>query len=368
MSGISAEVAAYDYELPPHRIASRPPEQRTDSRLLVVDRSVGSFRDALFPDLLDQIRPGDTLVVNDTRVFPARLIGKKPTGARAEILLLRPWEDGRPHLCADGVTHVCEDGGVHPWRWVALVRPGSKLKPGRSVRVAPGFSVAIRESLPGGERIVELEGADETDPWALIEEHGSIPIPPYLGRGDDEQDRRRYQTVYAQARGSVAAPTAGLHFTPGLLEKIEAAGARIVCITLHVGFGTFRPVTSELIEDHSVDAEQWYVSAEAAETLNATRSGGGRIIAVGTTTCRVLETIAGPDGFRSGTGWTDLFIRPPHEFRGVDALVTNFHLPRSSLLMLVSAFAGRTRILEAYAHAIENGYRFYSYGDAMVIL
>ncbi|MFW6084530.1 MAG: tRNA preQ1(34) S-adenosylmethionine ribosyltransferase-isomerase QueA, partial [Gemmatimonadota bacterium] len=253
-----------------------------------------------------------------------------------------------------------------PGRWEALVRPGGKLKPGRVVDVAPGFRVHIEDSAPGGGRIVRLEG--EADPWTLIQRHGQMPLPPYIEREPDASDRERYQTVYAARRGSVAAPTAGLHFTDGLLRRLEEAGVRLVRVTLHVGVGTFRPVEAERPEDHELHAERYEVSAAAAAALNEVREAGGRVWAVGTTSVRTLETVCGADGrFRAGDGWTELFIRPGHRFRGVDALVTNFHLPRSSLLMLVSAFAGRERVLAAYRHAVERRYRFYSYGDAMVV-
>lgn len=335
----------YDYELPPELIASRPAARRDGSRLLALEPG-GALRDRAFPDLLDYLQPGDALVLNDTRVFPARLVGRKPTGAAAEVLLVRP--------------------GSEPDLWEALVRPGGKLKPGRIVEVAPGFRVIVEDSVAGGGRLVRLEG--DGDPMELIERHGRVPLPPYIDREDDAGDRDRYQTVYATHRGSVAAPTAGLHFTPELLDRITAAGVRLVRLTLHVGIGTFRPISAELVEDHELHEESYEVSHEAADALNAARAAGGRIWAVGTTAVRTLETVVGPDGvFTSGAGWTGLFIRPPHEFRGVDALVTNFHLPRSSLLVLVSAFAGRERVLVAYRHAVRERYRFYSYGDAMVI-
>lgn len=335
----------FEYDLPPELIASRPAPRRDASRLLVLSPD-GGLEDRHFPDLRDLVDSGDALVLNDTRVFPARLTGRKPTGAAAEILLVRPRPD--------------------PGHWEALVRPGGKLKPGRVVDVAPGFRVAIEDSAPGGGRVVRLEG--DADPWTLIERYGEVPLPPYIDRAPDASDRERYQTVYAAHRGSVAAPTAGLHFTDELLGDLESAGVRLVRVTLHVGIGTFRPVDAERPEDHELHAERYSVSDDAAASLNAVREGGGRIWAVGTTSVRTLETVCDETGrFEPGDGWTDLFIRPGYDFRGVDALVTNFHLPRSSLLMLVSAFAGRERVLAAYRHAVERRYRFYSYGDAMVI-
>lgn len=358
---------AYDYELPPELIASRPAERRDASRLLVVDRARRRFTDAAFPGLLERLSPGDAVVVNDSRVFPARLLGRKPTGARAEILLLRPESAGLEPFAP------FDEAGTRLWR--AMVRPGGKLKPGRTVDIADGFAVEILDTAPDGTRLVRLAG--DEDPWSLIQRHGRVPLPPYIireGARRDPEDRERYQTVYAAPAGSVAAPTAGLHFTREMLAAIEARGVRRVSLTLHVGFGTFRPVTAERIDEHEVAPEAYGFSASAAEALNATRAAGGRVFAVGTTSCRVLETVAaggrtGPEGarFEPGRGWTSLFIRPPHTFRAVDALVTNFHLPRSSLLMLVAAFAGRDLVLEAYAHAIRERYRFYSYGDAMVI-
>lgn len=339
----------YDYDLPAELIASRPTPARDGSRLLIVDPN-GAFIDRKFPDLVDYLTSGDALVLNQTRVFPARLVGRKPTGAAAEVLLVRPRTDLDP------------SGAV----FEALVRPGGKLKPGRTVEFATDFRAVIEDSAPGGGRIVRLEGDGDT--WGLIEKYGHVPLPPYIARDDDESDRERYQTVYAVHRGSVAAPTAGLHFTPELLDRLERAGVHLVRITLHVGVGTFRPVSAARPEDHEMHGEWYRVASEAARTLNEVRDAGGRIWAVGTTSVRTLESALGDDGrFVANEGWTDLFIRPPYEFRAVDALVTNFHLPRSSLLMLVSALAGRERILAAYEHAVRKGYRFYSYGDAMVI-
>ncbi len=353
------ELWDYDFDLPPHLIASRPTDRRDASRLLEVDRSAAGLEDRRFFDLPDLLARGDALVLNDSRVFPARLLGEKPTGARAEVLLLRPHapDDARP---IEAFRHEA------PREWEAIVRPGGKLKPGRRVRVAADFEIEILSSGPDGTRIVRLEGGE--DPWALIERYGRVPLPPYLGRADDPLDRDRYQTIYAAERGSVAAPTAGLHFTPRLLARIRAAGVEVVRVTLHVGPGTFRPVSEAQLTSGRLHREAFRVGPEAAERLESVRSTGGRIWCVGTTSCRVLETAVGPDGsFRHGQGWTDLFIRPPYRFRAVDGLVTNFHLPGSSLLMLVAAFAGVDRIRSAYAHAVERGYRFYSYGDAMVI-
>ena len=266
-----------------------------------------------------------------------------------EVLLLRP---------------VSEGPGERQWR--ALVKPGGKLKPGREVQVGDGFRVVVEDSLEDGSRRVRLEG--EGDPWRLVERYGEMPLPPYIRRPGEDSDRERYQTVYARERGSVAAPTAGLHFTPGLLEQVEALGVSLVRVTLHVGVGTFRPVDAERVEAHRMHAERYSLTEAAARLLNRTRGGGRRVWAVGTTSARTLETVVGPDGtFTAGEGWTDLFIHPPYRFRAVDGLLTNFHLPRSSLLMLVSALAGRDRVLDAYRHAVDRRYRFYSYGDAMLV-
>jgi len=366
----------FEYDLPGALVARHPAARRDESRLLALDRATGEMRDIRFRDLAGLVPPGDALVLNDSRVFPARLRGRKPTGAAAEILLLEPAGDAGPagaaHADRPGASRGAADlrpGGTEagPRVWRALVRPGGKLRPGRRVVVGEGLEVAILDSTPDGGRIVRLEG--EEDPWALIERHGEMPIPPYLDREPEAGDRERYQTVYAECTGSVAAPTAGLHFTPGLLEELEGRGVEIVRLTLHVGIGTFRPVEAERPEDHELHSERYTVTEAAAARLNGVRSAGGRIWAVGTTSTRTLETVTDAEGrVHSGSGRTELFIRPPYSFRAVDRLVTNFHLPRSSLLMLVSALAGRERVLDAYRHAIERGYRFYSYGDAMVVL
>ncbi len=289
-------------------------------------------------------------MVNDTRVFPARLVGRKPTGARAEVLLLRQLPEE-----PDGRT------------WQALVRPGGKLKPGRVVEIADGFEIRVEDSLADGSRRVRLEG--DGDPWALVERYGEVPLPPYIRRAGTAADRERYQTVYARERGSVAAPTAGLHFTAGMIEQTEALGVSVVPVTLHVGVGTFRPLDAEVVEEHRMHSEWYEMSAASARLLNRTRAAGRRVWAVGTTSARTLETVVSPDGsFVAAGGWTDLFIYPPYHFRAVDGLLTNFHLPRSSLLMLVAALAGKERVLAAYRHAIEQRYRFYSYGDAMLVV
>lgn len=348
MSTPGSRTSDYDFPLPPELIAQAPAERRDASRLLVVDRATGALAHRVFSDLVDYVPAGDALVVNETRVFPARLVGRKPTGARAEILLLTPH-------------------GGDEREWTALVRPGGKLKPGRTVEIGPGLAVEIVASTPGGERIVRLH--TDLPLSEALDRYGEIPLPPYVERKATEEDRERYQTVYARERGSVAAPTAGLHFTPGLLAALEANGVRIVRLVLHVGVGTFRPVETDDPAEHRMHSEWYHVSAAAAEALNDVRSSGGGIWAVGTTVTRTLETVADEGGVvHAGEGWTDIFIRPPHRFRAVDHLVTNFHLPRSTLMMLVSALAGYETIMAAYAEAVSRRYRFFSYGDAMLIL
>ncbi len=370
--------ADFDYDLPDGRIARFPTDRRDESRLLAVRRGAGGgegrLEDRRFRELADLVPAGDALVLNDTRVLPARLLGTKPTGADGEVLLLRPLEEEPGEAGArdaeDAGAGAAGPGGRRSGpgrRWRALVRPGGKLKPGRTLVVADDLRVEIEDFAGGGGRIVRLEG--EGDPRALIERHGEMPIPPYLDRPSVPLDRERYQTVYAEEEGSVAAPTAGLHFTDELLERLEAKGVRLVRITLHVGVGTFRPVDAERPEDHELHEERYEVRTEAARALNEVRDGGGAIWAVGTTATRTLETVADDAGrIRPGSGVTDLFIHPPHRFRAVDRLITNFHLPRSSLLMLVSAFGGHERTMRAYRHAVEAGYRFYSYGDAMAVV
>jgi S-adenosylmethionine:tRNA ribosyltransferase-isomerase len=340
--------SAYDYDLPADRIAQHPADARDRSRLLVVPRGEGPFRHLEFRDLVGMVAPGDAVVLNETRVFPARLRGRKPTGAPAEVLLLHP-------VTAD------------EREWEALVRPGGKLKPGREVEIAAGFRIRVLDSAPGGGRLVRLETA--LAPRAAIERWGEMPLPPYIERAAGAADRERYQTVFARAAGSVAAPTAGLHFTPSLLDALREKGVAVVTLVLHVGVGTFRPVDFEELDRHEMHAEWYEVPAGSADRLNEVRARGGAVWAVGTTVARTLESVTdAAGGVRAGSGWTDLFIRPPYRFKGVDRLVTNFHLPRSTLLMLVSAFAGHDRTMAAYREAVAQGYRFYSYGDAMVIV
>ncbi|MQA91574.1 MAG: tRNA preQ1(34) S-adenosylmethionine ribosyltransferase-isomerase QueA [Gemmatimonas sp.] len=338
----------YDFDLPQRLVAQTPAERRDVSRLLTLDRSTGEIGDRIFSDLLDLIPSGDVLVLNETRVFPARLRGRRPGGGEAEVLLLHPESDD-------------------PSIWVALVRPGVKLRPGRIIDVGAELRVGILDVAPDGNRVVRLD--TDLPIEKALERYGEVPLPPYIRRRPGPEDQERYQTVYARQTGSVAAPTAGLHFTPELLGRIEARGVTIARLVLHVGIGTFRPVASDDPEAHRMHAEWYRVPVDAAEAINRVRRSGGHVWAVGTTTVRTLETVATAEReVRTGEGWTDIFIRPPHEFRAVDRLITNFHLPRSTLLMLVAAFAGYDLTMQAYRTAIALGYRFFSYGDAMVIL
>ena len=346
------DISEFDYELPSEFIAQVPPPERGSSRLLTLDRQSGRRDHATIDRLPDLLRPGDLMVVNDSKVFPARLLGERvPTGGVVECLLLR---------------HADDD------RWDALVHPGQKLRPGCRVvfrRAGRELHGEILERRYYGRRIVRLWTEDHSEVPAAIEAIGHVPLPPYIRRPDEPADRERYQTVYAREGGSVAAPTAGLHFTPESLDALQARGVERVAITLHVGYGTFKPVRVERVEDHTVDPETFTISEAAAAAISGAVAEGRRVVAVGTTTTRALESAARPGERRVAptSGRTDLFIHPGFEFRVVGALLTNFHLPRSSLLMMVCAFAGRPAVLAAYREAVERGYRFYSYGDAMLI-
>jgi len=360
-------IADYEYDLPPDRIARYPAERRDESRLLVVPPGPRPLRHLRFREVTKLFRPGDLLVVNESRVRPARLLGRKPTGAPAEILLLGPVavdieqrSDAQPPVGVGPAPGESSD-------WIALVRPGGKLKPGRRVEVAEDLWVEILDSAPGGGRVVRLHARGSVE--AAVERHGHMPLPPYIDREDEPLDRERYQTVYARAPGSVAAPTAGLHFTDALLARIEAMGVARAAVTLHVGVGTFRPVEVDDPDSHEMHHEAYDVPLETADAIDRARVAGGRVWAVGTTVVRTLEAVAdGRGGVVAGAGVTDLFIRPPFGFQVVDGLLTNFHLPRSTLLMLVAAVAGYERTMEAYRTAVSEGYRFYSYGDAMAVL
>jgi S-adenosylmethionine:tRNA ribosyltransferase-isomerase len=352
-------VSDFDFDLPESLIAQEAAE-RGQSRLLVLRRDAGSVEHAMFADLGRYLRRGDLLVVNDTRVFPARLLGRRdPSGGEVECLLMgrpRPLENAEP--------------GAEEWD--ALVHPGQKLKPGARI-VFDGDGLTLYGEILArrfqGRRTVRLWTGDAGGVAAAVDRIGHVPLPPYNKRDDRPADRERYQTVYAAERGSIAAPTAGLHFTPAQLADLRAAGIEQATVTLHVGYGTFKPVRVDRVEDHEVDPESYSVSPTAAEALTRARREGRRIVAVGTTTVRVLESleILPAGDVRPGAGDTRLFIHPGHEVRLVDGLVTNFHLPRSSLLILVAAFAGRERVLAAYREAVAHGYRFYSYGDAMFV-
>ncbi|WP_055105124.1 tRNA preQ1(34) S-adenosylmethionine ribosyltransferase-isomerase QueA [Paenibacillus ihumii] len=339
-------VDLYDFELPEELIAQTPLADRTASRLLTLNKATGEVQHHLFPAILDYLRPGDTLVLNDTRVIPARLFGvKQDTGAKAEVLLLK-------NLGGD--------------RWEALVKPGKKLKAGAVITFGDELQAMIESEGDMGERVLTFSYKGIFN--EILDRLGQMPLPPYIKEKLD--DRERYQTVYSKHEGSAAAPTAGLHFTNELLEQVRAKGVDIAFITLHVGLGTFRPMSAERVEDHVMHEEYYVVSEETAELLNATKQRGGRIIAVGTTSARTLETVAGQcEGgpVAPMSGWTGIFIYPGYEFKLVDALLTNFHLPKSTLVMLVSALAGRERILAAYRQAVEQKYRFFSFGDAMFI-
>jgi S-adenosylmethionine:tRNA ribosyltransferase-isomerase len=339
-------LAAYEFVRPPGQIAQEPLRERDASRLLRLERASGLVDHHHFRDLPGLLRPGDLLVLNRSRVFPARLLGRRPGGGAAEILLVRRRE---------------------ATVWDAMVRPGRRLHPGATVDLAPGFAARIEAAETGPTRLVRLL-ADSGAVDDAIERHGHVPLPPYIHRGDTSADRDRYQTVFAAEPGSVAAPTAGLHFTPALLARLAERGILTTTVVLHVGPGTFRPVEVDDVREHRVDPERFVVPEQAATAFDLARAEGRRVIAVGTTATRTLESAVGPDGrLKPGAGETDLVIVPGHHFRAVDALITNFHLPRSSLLLLVCAFAGRRPTLSAYDEAIRAGYRFYSYGDAMFV-
>ena len=341
-------VDEFDYELPPELIAQEPLPQRDASRLMVVDRETGRWEHARFRDLPRYLRPGDCLVLNDTRVRPARLYGRRPGGGRVEFLLVQPLQDDR---------------------WLALVRPGRRLRQGTVALCGEErpLRVEVEEVRESGERVVRLVAPPGETLEETLHRLGRVPLPPYIRT--ELKDPERYQTVYAREEGAVAAPTAGLHFTPELLDRLRAMGVHIATLTLHVGVGTFRPVTAERVEEHVMHAEYYRVEPAAAETINAARARGGRVVAVGTTVTRTLETVADPQGrVRPGSGWTDLFIYPGYRFRAIDGLITNFHLPRSTLIMLVAALLGRERTLAAYREAVARRYRFFSFGDAMLIL
>ena len=332
------------YDLPEELIAQTPLERRDGSRLMVLNRETGEIQHKHFYDVIDYLNPGDCLVMNDSRVLPARLMGHRPTGGVVEVLLLRD------------LGNKC---------WECLCKPGRKMQVGNEVIFGDGeLTAVVREVQEDGNRVVEFryEGIF----LEVLERLGKMPLPPYIK--EELQDQERYQTVYSKVLGSAAAPTAGLHFTPELLEKIQAKGVNIGYVTLHVGLGTFRPVKEDEITDHEMHSEYCVISQETADLINRTKANGGRCICVGTTSCRTLESWAAEDGhMEAKAGWTNIYIYPGYRFKVMDGLVTNFHLPESTLIMLVSAFAGREHVLAAYEEAVREKYRFFSFGDAMFL-
>lgn len=337
----------YNFDLPPELIADKPLETRSASRMLTVNRSAGTFDDDVFERLPEILRSDDLLVVNNTKVFPARLLGNTDSGAHVEIFLIGEEADGT---------------------WIALARPGKRLRSGKRVTFDERLSAEVVEKLDDGRIKIRFNASG--DLMAEIDRLGRTPLPPYIKRDSNaiDTDRERYQTIYASNRGAIAAPTAGLHFTPEIIAALRGRGIEIAEVTLHVGYGTFEPVRTEDLSRHSVSPERFSISAEAAASINAARSAGRRLVAVGTTTTRTLEFMISKYGeFKHDAGYADLTITPGYRFKAVDALLTNFHLPQSSLLILVSAFAGRELIMRAYRHAVEEKYRFYSYGDCMLI-
>ena len=338
--------ADFDFDLPEELIAQTPLEKRDASRLLVVDKETGAFSDQHFDQIIDQLQPGDALVMNNTRVLPARLYGIKPeTGGHVELLLLKNTQG--------------DD-------WEVLAKPAKRLRVGSQISFGDGrLTATVIEELEHGGRIVRF--SYEGIFLEVLESLGEMPLPPYIH--EKLADRERYQTVYAKENGSAAAPTAGLHFTEELLEQIAAKGVKLVYLTLHVGLGTFRPVSVDSLDDHEMHSEFYSLSEEAAQTLRQVKANGGRVIAVGTTSIRTLETIGSKfqGQIQADSGWTNIFIKPGYDWKVVDAFSTNFHLPKSTLVMLVSAFAGRSLTLKAYEHAIAERYRFFSFGDAMFI-
>jgi len=340
-------VKDFDYLLPQELIARHPANQRDESRLMLLNRSTGEIGEDRFGNIAAHLSPGDLLVMNDTRVIPARIFGHRESGGKVEIFLVR-------RTAGD------------PECWSCLLRASKKFREGQSIILAEGMTAIIGARQGDDSWQIEFRGIEPFEAW--LEREGHIPLPPYLQREDDEQDRERYQTVYARTPGAVAAPTAGLHFTRQLLTGLEGKGIETARLTLHTGLGTFLPVRVERVQEHRIHTEQYSLPKATADAVRAAKARGNKVVAVGTTTARTLEYAADNDGtVRAGDGEADIFIYPGYRFKVVDALVTNFHLPESTLLMLVSAFAGRERVMEAYREAVRRGFRFYSYGDAMLI-
>lgn len=340
-------ISEFDYDLPEHLIAQEPLESRTGSRMFAVDRKQRTFSDDVFARFPEYLKKGDVLVLNNTKVFPARLFGRSETGAGVEVFLVRQTGE---------------------FEWETLARPARRLKVGRHVSFDEGLAAQILEKTDEGRVVVRFEAAGNFE--EIIDRIGKTPLPPYIKRDQSvHDDRERYQTVFAKSRGAIAAPTAGLHFTKEVLDQVRARGVTVAEITLHVGYGTFEPVRVQDLAEHRVMPEQFEIPPEAAEILNHAKSSGRRIIAVGTTTTRALETaLSRGKSFIAGKSTADLTITPGHKFKAIDGLLTNFHLPKSSLLVLVSTFSGHQLIMEAYRHAVAAGYRFYSYGDCMLIV
>jgi len=341
------KLSDFKYELPEELISQYPADKRDQSRLMVLNRQDESIEERVFSDVTDYIEEGDCLVVNETKVFPARIMGTKDkTDAKVEIFLLRELEQGM---------------------WEVLVRPARKVRVGNRLTIGDKLVCDVIDNTVSGGRVVKF--FYEGDFFEIVEKVGKSPLPPYINRESEPEDKERYQTVYARVRGAVAAPTAGLHFTNKLLDKLKKKGVKIVPLILHLGLGSFRPVMVEDLSRHKMDSEYYEISEEAAETINETILNGKNVVAVGTSSVRSLESVVTSEGLvKSSSGWTDKFIYPPYEIKIVKKLITNFHLPNSTLLMLVSAFAGKDFIFRAYQEAIEKKYKFYSYGDAMMIL
>lgn len=340
-------VKDFTYFLPPELIARRPLRERDGSRLMLLDRHTETIEEDSFKNIAGYLRSGDLLVMNDTKVIPARLFGVKPSGGRVEIFLLRRFPGA-------------------PEQWECLLKASKKFRDGQEILLESGMAATVLTRSGAEKWLVEFSGCEPFDTW--LDREGHIPLPPYLQRKDCSEDRERYQTVVARNPGAVAAPTAGLHFTPELLALLAAKGVETAFLTLHTGLGTFQPVRVERVEEHHIHSERYIISPETAALINCTKAAGGRVVSVGTTSARAMEYSAGNSGdVLSGEGDADIFIHPGYRFKVVDALITNFHLPESTLLMLVSAFAGRELVLEAYKEAVKRGFRFYSYGDAMFI-